>query len=187
MKLRIISGFLKGRLIKLPDFKDLRPTLERTRESISEIIKFEIPEKRVADICAGTGAMGFEMLSRGALKVDFIERDRNRAEMIKKNAQEFGVADTCQVINKDVRSFLKNCKDTYDIIYYDPPYDDEDLKDMTPLLMEKLSENGIVLYEFRRGKKSKESEQSAQRPTFYDCRTFGETVVEFYCKSDSNK
>ncbi len=187
MKLRIISGLLKGRYITLPDSKDFRPTLERTRESIAEIIKLQIPEKRVADICAGSGAMGFELLSRGASKVDFIERDRNRAELIKRNAQAFGVANDCQVINRDVRSFLKNNKDTYDIIYYDPPYDNEELKNEISPLLEKLNDDGIMLYELRKIRKIKENDLQQHKTMLYDSRTFGDTVVEFYCKSTTNK
>lgn len=187
MKLRIISGLLKGRYISLPDSEDFRPTLERTRESIAEIIKHQIPEKRVADICAGSGAMGFELLSRGALKVDFIERDRNRAELIKRNAQTFGVADNCQVINRDVRSFLKRNVETYDIIYYDPPYDDEELKNDISLLLKKLNDNGIMLYELRKTGKNNNKNMLQHKNMLYDCRTFGDTVVEFYCKSTISK
>lgn len=182
MKLRIISGLLKGRFISVPDTKDFRPTLERTRESVAEIIKSRLPGAQVADICAGSGAMGFELLSRGALRVDFIEKDRTRADLIKKNAHQLGVADSCRIISRDVRSFLKNVSEAYDIIYYDPPYDSEELKSIGALL-DKLTENGILLYEYRKARKKEKDLDIAPKELLFDSRTFGDTVVDFYCKS----
>jgi 16S rRNA (guanine966-N2)-methyltransferase len=125
--------------------------------------------------------MGFEMLSRGASGVDFIERDRARADLIKKNALELGIADFCHIINRDVRSFLKSISKSYDIIYYDPPYDSNELKSIDALL-DKLTDNGILLYEYRKLRKGDKDSEIAPKELLCDSRTFGDTVVDFYCK-----
>jgi 16S rRNA (guanine966-N2)-methyltransferase len=182
MKLRIISGFLKGRFITVPDSTDFRPTSERTRESLAEIIKAHLPGKRVADFCAGSGAMGFEMISRGATHVDFVEMDKNRAATINKNALGLGISECCRVITKDIRSFLKDSSELYDLIFFDPPYDNDELKDMTSSLLKRLTEAGIMIYEFRKIRTSKIAVLPETRDVPYDSRTYGDTVVEFYCK-----
>ena len=182
MKLRIISGLLKGRFITVPDSSEFRPTSERTRESIAEIIKLHLPGKRVADFCAGSGAMGFEMISRGASHVDFIELDRARAATISKNAQDLGISECCRIITKDIRSFLENASEFYDVIFFDPPYDNDLLKNLTSKLLQKLTEPGILIYEFRKIRASKLTIQPEKHQTPYDSRLFGDTVVEFYCK-----
>jgi 16S rRNA (guanine966-N2)-methyltransferase len=182
MKLRIISGLLKGRFVIVPDSTDFRPTSERTRESLAEIIKNQLPGKRVADFCAGSGAMGFEMVSRGAAHVDFIEIDRNRAAIINKNAQNLGISQCCHVITKDIRSFLQNTSELYDVIFFDPPYDNDELKDMISTLLLRLTETGIVVYEFRKMRTSKLISLPDKKVIPYDSRAFGDTIVEFYCK-----
>jgi 16S rRNA (guanine966-N2)-methyltransferase len=180
MKLRIISGFLKGRYITVADTNQFRPTLERTRESVAEIIKLLIPGARVADVCAGSGAMGLELLSRGAVSVDFIEKDRKTAEQLRKNVKHFGVEERCNILVTDVLSFLKNQMATYDIIFYDPPYDNLELKRVVLSMIEKLSNDGIFLYEQRKTRNDKNTPKPLPDATPYDSRTFGETLVEFY-------
>ncbi|NLD98821.1 MAG: methyltransferase [Fibrobacter sp.] len=176
MRLRIISGILKGRFISIPeDNKQFRPTLERTRESVSEILKPFISNARVADICAGSGAFGFEMLSRGADWVDFVEKDRRRAKLLIENAQKLNIADSCCVFTQDIRSFVNNSRGGYDIVYYDPPYADTELKTVIPQLKQLLSEDGILVYE-----KARESSGSADLHEPYATRVFGDTVVHFY-------
>lgn len=187
MKLRIISGKLKGRYINIPEFgTEFRPTLERTRQSVAEIIKSILPDALVADICAGSGAFGFEMLSRGARRADLIECDRRRADLIKKNAQSLGVSDQVRCICQDVRTFIKNTNELYEVIFYDPPYDDKNLLLLIPDLLNVISENGILIHERRAEKKSSFSVDSRSVEPF-DIRTFGDTVVELYHSSKNSK
>jgi 16S rRNA (guanine966-N2)-methyltransferase len=178
IRLRIISGFLKGRFISVPETNNFRPTLERTRESVAEIIKNKLDGAIVADICAGSGAFGFEMLSRGASSVDFIEKDRHRAAQLIKTASQFGLSDQTRVISRDVNSFIKSASGKYDIIFYDPPYDDKDLMYLHEDLVRLLNVDGILLYESR--KIHKGAKPSEKKIIPFDIRTFGETVVEFY-------
>jgi 16S rRNA (guanine966-N2)-methyltransferase len=126
--------------------------------------------------------MGFEMISRGATHVDFIEIDRNRAAIINKNAQNLGISQCCRVITKDIQSFLQDTSELYDVIFFDPPYDNDELKDMISAILKRITENGIVVYEFRKMRTSKLTSFPEKRVVPYDSRVFGDTIVEFYCK-----
>ncbi|KMQ52184.1 16S rRNA (guanine(966)-N(2))-methyltransferase [Chitinispirillum alkaliphilum] len=182
MGLRIISGELKGRIIKVSEKakKQFRPTTERARESVAEILKVHLLDAYVADVCAGSGTMGFEMLSRGAKRVDFIESDKVYASGIEKNSEYLAVKDRVRVIRQDVRKFVTSSDERYQLIYYDPPYDCDQLPQMVPLLVKRLSPEGILVYERRRlpGEKKPDSKKAAEN--MYDRRIFGDTVVEFY-------
>ena len=107
MKLRIISGELKGRYVVVGEGIGIRPTQERVRESVAEILKRRARGAAVADLCAGSGAFGFEMASRGASSVDFVEVDKLAAVKIRENADALGVADRVRVVRDDVRKFVE--------------------------------------------------------------------------------
>lgn len=178
MRLRIISGKLRGRFLVLPDKgKAFRPTLERTRESVAEIIKAYLPDAVAADLCAGSGAFGFEMLSRGCSRVDFVEKDSRRAADIAKNAENLGVKEFCRIYNQDVRTFIKNTSNRYDVIFYDPPYQRDDLAALVPEITSLLCDDGILVYE-----RSRDGKGGPMEP--FDRREFGDTVVEFFRKTD---
>jgi 16S rRNA (guanine966-N2)-methyltransferase len=180
MKLRIISGSLKGRTITGPD-RDLsfRPTLERTRQSVADMISPLCGGAIAADLCAGSGSFGFEMISRGAQRVDFVETDRGRADLMIAHAEKFGVAERCRIIKKDVVVFLQSCRDRYDIIFFDPPYDSVHLKQLVPAMMKLLIPGGIILYQRRRPSGTKGERCQENGPPF-EIKTFGDTVVEIY-------
>lgn len=185
MRLRIISGTLKGRFIQIPEHcTQFRPTLERTRQSVAEIIKSYLPNAIVADLCAGSGAFGFEMISRGANRVDFVEKDRKRADILIKNYKLLGVEDRCRCIVDDVRSFVKKNKEKYDVVYYDPPYNDFNLQLLIPDLLNMVSEIGILVYE-RQAKQNPSTPDKSIVP--FDVRIFGDTIVEFYRSNKMNK
>lgn len=180
MKLRIISGLLKGRTIYGPD-KDLsfRPTLERTRQSIADIITSRCEGALAADLCAGSGAFGFEMISRGAQRVDFVENDRKRAALIREHAEKFEVLPQCRVAVKDIIVFLRSSKEKYDIVFFDPPYDASHLNGLVPELMKQVAPGGVLLYQ-RRKLSGKESRGSPENQLPAEIKTFGDTIVEIY-------
>ncbi|HEX3019587.1 MAG TPA: RsmD family RNA methyltransferase [Chitinispirillaceae bacterium] len=183
MKLRIIAGTLKGRLINIPE-RDagFRPTLERTRQSVLEIIKGYLPGAIAADVCCGSGAFGFEMISRGALRVDFFENDRRRADLLFKNSSVLGISDQCRIISGDIRTTVKRMTDFYDIIFYDPPYADIELAILTSELLNRLSQDGFLVYERAATKDSLKNASNNQ--CCFDIREFGDTAVEFYRLSE---
>jgi 16S rRNA (guanine(966)-N(2))-methyltransferase RsmD len=181
MNLRITAGFLKGRVLRLPDEAiGCRPTLERARISIADMIWPLITGAVCADLCAGSGAFGFEMISRGAARVDFVEKDRRYADGIRMHAAKFGVEDRCRIFGQEVRLFLGSVKGPYRVVFYDPPYDDPELKGMVVPLLSLLDAEGKLLYQRHRerGKRTTEAAEDVPRPV--DVRLYGDTVVESY-------
>jgi len=181
MKLRIISGTLKGRTLTGPD-KDLsfRPTLERTRQSIADMIAPRCAAGAIAaDLCAGSGAFGFEMLSRGAARVDFIESNRERAALIRAHAEKFGVMSQCRIVSMDAARFVNSCTDRYDIVFFDPPYD-ASLGGLIGPMRKLLQPDGTLLYQ-RRRIKSKEKEICKDSEMPVETKCFGDTIVEIFC------
>ncbi len=177
MKLRIIAGLLKRRNIVITGaVSEFRPTKEIVREAVAGYLQNRIAHARVADICAGSGAFGFEMLSRGAQSVHFVESNGQRCRMIKKNAALFNVDDTCRIFKQDVRGFLKRCAYSYDIIYYDPPYKDELLAEILPNILSYMAAKGILVFERQRdgGKKPALSDEFCVKT-----RTYGDTELVF--------
>lgn len=182
MKLRIISGTLSRRYITVDkSAQRFRPTQERVRQSIAETLKPRIPGSRAADFCAGSGAMGIELVSRGATTVDFVESDRRRASAISHSCEELAIADKCRVFGKDIRNFLATCDRLYDIIFFDPPYEDAALAGLIPEIVERLSPEGVLVYE---REKSTASQGDKLSPAEYEVevRNYGDTAAEFIIK-----
>jgi 16S rRNA (guanine966-N2)-methyltransferase len=194
MKLRLISGTLKGRYISTGDVGiNYRPTQERVRESVEKIKKKRVRGAAIADLCAGSGAYGFEMLSRGAARVDFVEADRRAALRISENAAALGIGGRARVAVEDVRKFVDNRiksidgnrrisgdSGLYDIIFYDPPYGDAELAEMAPKLLALAEPGGILVYERRRARTEKKAADAAEKANIFDARVYSDTAVEFY-------
>lgn len=177
MKLRIIAGALKGRIITIPEkHTAFRPTGDRLRESVASILSPLLYNARIADLCAGSGAFGFEMVSRGAKQALFVEQDRHRCNLIREHAEKFSVAEKCTICECTIASFCAQRNDLFDIIYFDPPYDSEDLARLLPSLGRFVAPQGTLVYERRRS-----SEHSAVKALFTgwetDIRTYGATDV----------
>lgn len=128
MSFRIISGFLKNRTLMSPKGTQTRPTSGMLRKSLFDICRPYIEGAHVLDLFAGSGAIGIEAISQGASKVTFIERDRFALDCIRKNIDMLGIQDHCKIIGGDVLSHLERIKDTFELIYIDPPYAEEFLK-----------------------------------------------------------
>ena len=96
--MRIIAGEFKGRRLKAPTWDGLRPTSDKLRETLFNVIARRVDGARVLDVFAGTGAVGLESLSRGAARAVFIESDRRAAALIQANATLCGVLDRCAII-----------------------------------------------------------------------------------------
>jgi len=123
--LRIIGGNLKGKkLFSIPTQK-VRPTADRLRESIFNILSFEIRGAIVLDLFSGTGALGIEALSRGAGRVVFVEKSKAALAVIKRNIQACALENRTQIIKWDIEENLnciKTIRPAFDLIMMDPPY-----------------------------------------------------------------
>lgn len=124
--MRIISGTSKGRKLLTPKRYSIRPTSDRVKESLFNILGGEIDEKLVLDLFAGTGNLGIEALSRGAKRVVFVEKGRQALRLIQTNLHLFGLVDRSEIIPKDVNraiGILKQREEFFDLILMDPPYE----------------------------------------------------------------
>ncbi len=124
--MRIISGTSKGRKLVTPKRYSVRPTSDRVKESLFNILGGEIEGKVVLDLFAGTGNLGIEALSRGAKRVIFVEKGRQALRLIQTNLNQFGLGDQSEIIPKDVNraiGILKQRGECFDLILMDPPYE----------------------------------------------------------------
>ena len=126
--MRIVGGQLRGRRIAVP--KDgVRPTSERVREAIMSMFSAIWPGAHVLDCYAGSGAFGFEAISRGAEQVTFIERHVRTARGLQKTAQDFAIESQIEVIRNDAVAALKGLMrrgERFDVLFFDPPYAESD-------------------------------------------------------------
>ncbi len=124
--MRIIQGTLKGRRLATPKGSQTRPTSDRIKESIFDILGSEIEGKSVLDLYAGTGNLGIEALSRGAKKIVFVEKGRQALQLITKNLSRCGMTGWAEILPKDVLravGILKRRGECFDLIFIDPPYE----------------------------------------------------------------
>ena len=123
--MKILTGYLKGRVIRLKPSENLRPTSDLVRKAIFDTLQGAVEGKRVLDLFSGTGALGFEALSSGAREVLWVEADRLQVEMIEKTISIFGLEDSGRVIQSDAFRTIQNLgrrAETFDLIFLDPPY-----------------------------------------------------------------
>jgi 16S rRNA (guanine966-N2)-methyltransferase len=123
--LRITSGSHRGRLIKTLPGLSTRPTTERLRQSWLNSLHMRLPDARILELFAGSGALGLESLSRGAGQVVFVEENPKAAQLIRENAQALGLQDQVLVLNKRVEQLTNWLKEEppFDFIFADPPYE----------------------------------------------------------------
>jgi 16S rRNA (guanine966-N2)-methyltransferase len=120
--MRIIAGTLKGRRLDAPDWSGLRPTSDRLRETLFNVLAPRIVGARFLDAYAGTGAVGIEALSRGASHVTFVERDPRAARLIEQNLARCGVQDRYAIIRAGFAGAAQRLTDPFQILFLDPPY-----------------------------------------------------------------
>ncbi|MAD45411.1 MAG: 16S rRNA (guanine(966)-N(2))-methyltransferase RsmD [Oceanospirillaceae bacterium] len=120
-QLRIIGGEWRSRRLKFPLLDGLRPTMDRVRETLFNWVQFDVEGARVLDAFAGSGALGFEALSRGAKEVIFLEKHPNAALQLKDNLQLLQ-ADNAQVWAGDALVWMEENPEPFDLVFLDPPF-----------------------------------------------------------------
>lgn len=152
--MRIIAGEFKGRRLKAPKWEGLRPTSDKLRETLFNILAPRIHDAHVLDVFAGTGAVGLESLSRGAARAVFIEHDRRAAALIAENAELCGVQNRCVIIRDRAEHALQQASQhgPFDVVVLDPPYDFEPLAAVIETAARHLAPGGLLILEhaFRR-------------------------------------
>ena len=147
--MRVISGSARGRRLKELPGMDTRPTTDQVKESIFNIIQFDIEGRRVLDLFAGTGQMGIEALSRGAAHATFVDLAPGAAKIVRENVELTRFTDVSRVVQSDWRAFLSTCREKFDLIFLDPPYKTDQLENamQTIAAIDILSEHGIMICE----------------------------------------
>ena len=179
--MRVIAGTAKGTVLKTPEGLATRPTTDRVKEAMFSIIQFDLPGARVLDLFGGTGQLGIEALSRGAKSAVFVDAADSACRLIKDNLKKTKMDSQGRVIRADYLTFLKNCKDQFDIILLDPPYIEVFLENSLNLITEIdiLQTNGIIVTE-----RPVEKELTWNFPGFSRSRDYkyGKTLLTVYRK-----
>jgi len=147
--MRVISGTARGRRLKELQGMDTRPTTDKVKESLFNIIQFDIEGRKVLDLFGGTGQLGIEALSRGAAHCTFVEQRRDGVALIRDNIKACGLQNSSRVVQGDALSFLNSCREKFDVIFLDPPYHTGLLEEslQTIAKFDILMEHGIIVCE----------------------------------------
>nr|WP_325219245.1 16S rRNA (guanine(966)-N(2))-methyltransferase RsmD [uncultured Oscillibacter sp.] len=120
--MRVITGSARGRRLLELEGLETRPTTDRVKEGVFSALQFDMEDRRVLDLFAGTGQMGIECLSRGAASAVFVDRRKDAAQLVKKNLALTNLQDRARVVNGDSLAFLAGTRETFDLVFLDPPY-----------------------------------------------------------------
>lgn len=145
--MRVVSGKYRGKKLKEFDLDSTRPTLDRVKESIFNLIQFDVADAVVLDLFAGTGALGIEAISRGAKKTYLVDFNSSAIKIIKENLK--GIDGEFEVHHKDYLSFLDSINGNFDIVLLDPPYKTDFGIKAIKILIQKnlLNKNAIIIFE----------------------------------------
>jgi len=144
--MRVIAGELKGRRLKAPTWNTLRPTSDKLRETLFNVVAQRVTGARVLDLYAGTGAIGIEALSRGASHVTFIDTDARARKLIEENLRHCGIEDRYVII----RTPQSLPAGSFDLAVLDPPYDEPDLTASIAAAERLVSPDGLLVLEHAR-------------------------------------
>ena len=181
--MRIIAGHLKGRRLRPPSWDGLRPTSDKLRETLFNILAPRIEGARVLDGYAGTGAVGIEAISRGAAHVTFVEQDRRAAALVAANLKECGIEGGYTIECADVVAALDAhaAADAFDLILLDPPYDIGNVGLMLDAAARRLAGNGLLVLERAT---RREPPESGTLRRIRDVKS-GDSTLTFFRRMDS--
>lgn len=143
---KIISGSLKGRVVKFDTTDSLRPTLSRIRETLFNWLFDHIHSANCLDLFAGSGSLGFEAISRGAKYCTFVEKSKKNANNIQQNISTFDLKN-CDVIHQDAHQFIFSSTNKYDLIFFDPPFGSSCYLWLEDVAKKILAPQGIIYIE----------------------------------------
>ena len=121
--MRVITGSARGCHLKELEGMETRPTTDRVKEGLFNIIQFDIEGRKILDLFAGTGQLGIECLSRGAKAAVFVDRRTDAVKLIRENLKVTNLSDRARVVSGDSMEYLKSVREQFDIIFLDPPYE----------------------------------------------------------------
>ena len=180
--MRIISGSRRGH--KLLEFggDSVRPTTDRVKESIFNLIQEYVPQSVCLDMFAGSGALSLEAISRGAKRAVLLDKDKRSVDIIRKNVQSLDFEEQCERRNEDCFIYAKKAGEKFDIIFLDPPYNKGFIEPVLSEIVknELLTDGGIVVLE------SDDTDFSGEKEglTILKQRKYGRTYITVYEKQE---
>ena len=183
--MRIISGSRRGHKLLEFDGMDVRPTTDRVKESIFNLLQGHIAEAVCLDMFSGSGALAFEAISRGAEKAVMLDKDKRSINIIRKNANLLDFEDRCEIIQTDCLEYAKVSGEKFDIIFLDPPYN----KGFIEPALEAIVKNGLLAQD---GIAVLESDDTDFASEFKGLelikqRKYGRTYITIYRKQEENE
>ena len=179
--MRVITGKARGVVLKTPNGMATRPTSDRVKEALFNIIQFYVPAARVLDLFGGTGQLGIEALSREAKSAVFVDEREDACRLIKENLKRTKLEQYGRVIRADYMAYLRTCKEKFDIILLDPPYAEVFLENALKTITEIdiLQTGGIIVAERPNGKELLLDFPGYSRSRDYK---YGNTLITIYRK-----
>lgn len=185
---RVISGSARGLKLNTPGDDRVRPTTDRVKESMFNIVQDWVYDSQVLDLFAGSGALGIEALSRGASQAVFCDNSLDSIKIIKSNIEKARVVDRSKIVSGDYKRCLRDMEaknQSFDMIFVDPPYYEGLFEEVLDTIRSSkiLKKDGIVIVE-----------HDAKRPIgqvegleVYKEKKYGITMLTFYCLEDDDE
>ena len=185
---RVISGSARGLKLNTPGDDRVRPTTDRVKESMFNIIQDWVYDSQVLDLFAGSGALGIEALSRGASQAVFCDNSLDSIKIIKSNIEKARVADRSQIVSGDFKRCLRDMEaknQSFDMIFVDPPYYEGLFEEVLDTIRscKILKKDGIVIVEHD----AKKPIGQVEGLEVYKEKKYGITMLTFYCLEDDDE
>ena len=185
---RVISGSARGLKLNTPGDDRVRPTTDRVKESMFNIVQDWVHDSQVLDLFAGSGALGIEALSRGASQAVFCDNSLDSIKIIKSNIEKARVADRSQIVSGDFKRCLRDMEaknQSFDMIFVDPPYYEGLFEEVLDTIRscKILKKDGIVIVEHD----AKKPIGQVEGLEVYKEKKYGITMLTFYCLEDDDE
>lgn len=181
--MRIIAGSARGRTFDAPQGLDTRPTLDRVRENVFNILQMKVRGAKVLDLFSGSGAMAFEAVSRGAESAVMVDSDRQAYAVQQRNAQKLRMDAQCRILHCSWEQALRTLTaagECFDAVFLDPPYKMHDLTQVFSALAPLMAEDGVVVLEHE----AKTFPSVCDGWYLYDSRKYGVAGVSFFRRAE---
>ena len=175
--MRVISGERRGKKLQTLEGLEVRPTSDRVKEAVFDILQFSVEGCRFLDLFAGSGQVGIEAISRGARQATLVDESRDAIRVVEKNLAATGFADRAKVVRGDALAFLRGSRDSFDIAFLDPPYRTGLLQRALPLAARRMAPGGKLLCEHPKEEALPEQAGSLVKKKVY---TYGKIALTLY-------
>ena len=177
--MKVITGSRRGRRLDTLDGEEVtRPTAQSTKEALFSAIQFELEDKKVLDLFAGSGQLGIEAISRGARHCTFVESNKQAYAVVEQNIKKCKIEDKCTLVFSQASSFLMN-KNIFDIVFADPPYHKGLIEECLPRLVGMMNDGGVIICESAR---DEELPENVDGWCVDRVRNYGKTKLSYYRK-----